>query len=52
MSSLTSARLGLFKIPVVIALLRTLKVQEVPENWTQENLNGASFSAPLLTIRS
>ena len=52
MSRLTSARLGLFKIPVAIALLRTLKVPEVPENWTQETLNGAPFSALLLTIRS
>jgi hypothetical protein len=40
MSNLTSARLGYFKVPVAIALLRTLQVPEVPENWIQEPLDG------------
>jgi hypothetical protein len=40
MSKLTSVRLGLFKIPVGIALLRSMGVAEVPENWTQESLHG------------
>jgi hypothetical protein len=40
MSKLISARLGPFKKPVGIALLRSMNVPEVPENWTQESLHG------------
>jgi len=38
MSRLTAQRLGLFKVPIGVALLRNLNVPEVPENWTEEPL--------------
>jgi hypothetical protein len=41
MSKLAAQRLGFFKIPIGVALLRNLKVPEVPENWTEESLDGA-----------
>src|SRR5271154_5903650 len=38
MSKLTDQRLRFFKIPIGVALLRNLKVPEVPENWVEEPL--------------
>ena len=37
MSKLTAQRLGLFKLPIGVAVLRNLNVQ-VSENWTEEPL--------------
>jgi|SRR5271156_2383484 len=42
MSKLTSQRLGLFKVPIGVALLRNMKVPEVPEKWTEEPLEGTN----------
>jgi hypothetical protein len=39
MSKLVSSRLGFFRIPIGVALLRMLEV-EVPGNWMEESLQG------------
>ena len=43
MAKLTSARLGFFKVPVGVAVLRSMNVSEVPENWTEEPLDGENL---------
>ena len=30
----------MFKVPIGVALLRNIKVVQVPENWTEEGLDG------------
>jgi hypothetical protein len=39
MSSLMTHRLGPYKVPIGVALLRNIGVLEVPENWKQETLD-------------
>lgn len=43
MSSLMTYRLGLYKAPIGVALLRSVGVMEIPENWSQEALHGESL---------
>jgi hypothetical protein len=40
MSKLVSQRVGIFRVPIGVALLRNIKVAQVPENWIEEGLDG------------
>ena len=42
MSKLVAQRVGVFRLPIGVALLRNIKVPQVPENWTQEGLDSKS----------
>jgi hypothetical protein len=44
MSRLVAQRVGLFKMPIGIALLRNIKISQIPENWTQEGLDGTCMA--------
>ena len=53
MSKLVAQRVGMFRVPIGIALLRNMKVAQVPENWTEEELDGKyGIQGSLLTYRS
>jgi hypothetical protein len=47
MAKLMSPRLGFFRIPIGVAFLRELNVVDVPENWTEESLQGIHSSHSL-----
>ena len=40
MSKLVAQRVGMYRVPIGMALLRNIKVEQVPENWTEEGLRG------------
>jgi len=40
MSKLVSPRLGAFKVPIGVGLLRTLGIADTPKNWMEEPLDG------------